>query len=349
MTQKVPITGFLGVGKTTIMKNLLKNAEGKRIAILVNEFGDVGMDGEIIETECNCEEGGMIELANGCICCTVQEEFLPAMQELVERKNEIDHIVIETSGLAMPKPLVRAVNWPDLKPHITVDSVITVVDAAGVATGEICDREKVQAQREADENLDHETPIEELFYDQLTCADLVLLSKKDLVTQEQYDEILSILNKRVNNNTKVLPVSHGDVPVDVLLGVGASAEDDLESRHSIHEAHHENEEEHEHDDSIQSVSITLDQDPTNKKVIVDSLKKLVDKHEIYRIKGYVNIPDKPMRLLVQGVGERFETYFDKKWEENEERKTNLVIIGRYIENLELSKEIVEEFQNLAEV
>ena len=186
--RKIPITivtGFLGVGKTTLVHNMLKNANGKRIAVLVNEFGEVDVDGQLI-AGCEDDECNLIQLPNGCICCTVQEEFLPSMLTLLERKEEIDHIVIETSGLSMPKPLVKAVNWPDLKPHITIDAVITVVDAVGLATGEICDRERVQAQRLADDSLDHETPIEELFLDQLACADLVLVSKRDLVDDEKF-------------------------------------------------------------------------------------------------------------------------------------------------------------------
>jgi len=331
--RKIPITiitGFLGVGKTTLVHNMLKNANGKRIAVLVNEFGEVGVDGELIKTGCGDDNCNLIELSNGCICCTVQEEFLPSMIELIERKEDIDHIVIETSGLAMPKPLVKAVNWPDLKPHITIDAVITVVDAVGLATGEICDRERVQAQRLADDSLDHETPIEELFLDQLTCADLVLVSKRDLVDDESYDELKTVIAKKARPNTKIIPVVKGILDNELLLGIEASAEDDLENRHSIHDHHHQHGHDHDHDDEINTEILEYAQ-TEDIKALVKELTDLVDNNEIYRIKGFVNIPNKSMRMVLQGVGTRFDYYFDRPWKENEIRKTRLVVIGRNVE------------------
>ncbi|MBL4746608.1 MAG: cobalamin biosynthesis protein CobW [Flavobacteriaceae bacterium] len=331
--KKIPITiitGFLGVGKTTLVHNMIKNANGKRIAVLVNEFGEIGIDGEIIKSGCGDDECNLIELANGCICCTVQEEFLPAMLDLISRKDSIDHIVIETSGLAMPKPLVRAVNWPDLKPHITIDAVITVVDAVGMITGELCNREKVQAQRLADDSLDHETPIEELFLDQLSCADLVLVSKTDLLEAEALEEVKQLIIKKARPNIKIIPIQNGQINNELLLGIEAATEEDLDNRHSIHDHHHSHGHDHEHDDSIKTIVVESSETP-DIKALVKSLKERVQKEEIYRIKGFVNIPNKPMRMVLQGVGERFDYYFDRPWKENEERKTTLVIIGRNIQ------------------
>lgn len=337
MNKKIPITivtGFLGVGKTTLVHHMLKNANGKRIAVLVNEFGEVDVDGQLIaSSECDDEGCNLIQLPNGCICCTVQEEFLPSMLQLLERKDEIDHIVIETSGLSMPKPLVKAVNWPDLKPHITIDAVITVVDAVGVATGEICDRERVQAQRLADDSLDHETPIEELFLDQLTCADLVLVSKRDLVDNDKFEEITKIIATKARPNTKIIPVENGQLDNALLLGVQASVEDDVDNRHSIHEENHKHGHHHHHNDDIKTVLLETTQ--TNDiKALVKELKTLTEQHEIYRIKGFVNIPNKPMRMVLQGVGTRFDYYFERLWNKNEQRKTSLVVIGK---NIELTK------------
>ena len=332
--KKIPITivtGFLGVGKTTLIHNMLKNANGKRIAVLVNEFGEVDVDGELIGSAgCEEDECNLIQLPNGCICCTVQEEFLPSMLQLLERKEEIDHIVIETSGLSMPKPLVKAVNWPDLKPHITIDAVITVVDAVGLATGEICDREKVQAQRLADDSLDHETPIEELFLDQLACADLVLVSKRDLIDDEKFEEVNKIIVAKARPNTKIISVINGELDNALLLGVGASAEDDVDNRHSIHEDHHAHGHHHHHNDDIKSEILEYPE-TADIKVLVEELKTLVENNEIYRIKGFVNIPNKPMRMVLQGVGSRFDYYFERQWRENEERKTKLVVIGKHLD------------------
>lgn len=328
--KKIPITiitGFLGVGKTTLVHNIIKNANGKRIAVLVNEFGEVGIDGEIIKSGCDDEACDLIELANGCICCTVQEEFLPAMINLIARKDSIDHIVIETSGLAMPKPLIRAVNWPDLKPHITIDAVITVVDAVGVLTGQLCDRERVQTQRLADDSLDHETPIEELFLDQLSAADMVLISKTDLLEPEKLAVVKDFIIKKSRADIKIIPIKNGQISNEILLGIEASSEDDLHSRHSIHEHHHEHHHDHEHDETIKSIVVTYPE-TLDIKVFVEELKARVQKEDIYRIKGFVNIPNKSMRMVLQGVGERFDYYFDRPWKENEERCTKLVFIGR---------------------
>lgn len=329
--KKIPITiitGFLGVGKTTLVHNMLKNANGKRIAVLVNEFGEVDVDGELIGSAgCEEDECNLVQLPNGCICCTVQEEFLPSMLQLLERKEDIDHIVIETSGLSMPKPLVKAVNWPDLKPHITIDAVITVVDAVGLATGEICDRERVQAQRLADDTLDHETPIEELFLDQINCADLILLSKRDLIDDEKFEEVEKIITGKARNGAKILPIVKGQIDNAVLLGIEASAEDDVDNRHSIHEEHHKHGHHHHHNDDIENMLLEYPE-TADIKVLVKELKEMVKEKEIYRIKGFVNIPNKAMRMVLQGVGERFDYYFDRNWKDGEERITRLVVIGK---------------------
>ncbi|MCH2225300.1 MAG: cobalamin biosynthesis protein CobW [Crocinitomicaceae bacterium] len=331
--KKIPITivtGFLGVGKTTLVHNMLRNANGKRIAVLVNEFGEVDVDGELIGSAgCEEDECNLVQLPNGCICCTVQEEFLPSMLQLLERKEDIDHIVIETSGLSMPKPLVKAVNWPDLKPHITIDAVITVVDAVGLATGEICDRERVQAQRLADDTLDHETPIEELFLDQLNCADLILLSKRDLIDDDKFKEVEQIVTSKARPSAKIVPVIKGEVDNAVLLGIEASAEDDVDNRHSIHEEHHKKGHHHHHNDDIENMLLQYPE-TADIKVLVKELKTMVKEKEIYRIKGFVNISNKPMRMVLQGVGERFDYYFDREWKEGEERKTRLVVIGKHL-------------------
>ncbi len=328
------ITGFLGAGKTTLLRNLLTHNQGRRIAVIVNEFGEVGIDGDLLRDCQICDEDGnetasstasanILELANGCLCCTVQEEFLPTMQALIARRDQLDCVVIETSGLALPKPLVQAFRWPEIRTSATVDGVITVVDCEALAKGELVgDLDALAAQRQADDSLDHETPIEELFEDQLGCADMVLLTKADRVSADELAKVKSWLNHELADGVKVLPCRHGEISPDLLLGFNAAVEDDLDNRHS----HHDHEAEHEHDDDITSVPLTLDQ-AFEPAALVKILTQLVSDQEIYRIKGFVTVPGKPMRLVLNGVGNRFDYFYDRHWQADERRQTKLVVIG----------------------
>ncbi|MDJ0844711.1 cobalamin biosynthesis protein CobW [Crocosphaera sp.] len=338
---KIPvtvITGFLGAGKTTLVRHLLQNNENRRIAVLVNEFGEVGIDGELLKDCQICEEDtnpneNIIELNNGCLCCTVQEEFYPTMQQLLERRDSLDCMLIETSGLALPKPLVQAFRWPDIRNSATVDGVVTVVDCQALASGSLVgDLDALEAQRQADPNLEHETPIEELFEDQLACADLVLLTKTDLVQATELNKIKTWLCQELRPGVKVVSCHNGQISPDILLGFNAAVEDNLDTRPS----HHDHEEEHDHDDDINSVQITLEQayDP---KILVKILTKLVQDNEIYRIKGFVHVANKPMRLVLQGVGDRFDYFYDRLWRDDESKQTRLVFIGR-----ELNQQTIEQ-------
>ncbi|MGB3293673.1 MAG: cobalamin biosynthesis protein CobW [Phormidesmis sp.] len=323
------ITGFLGAGKTTLVRNLLQNNQGRRIAVIVNEFGEVGIDGELLRDCQVCDDEGtapannILELANGCLCCTVQEEFLPTMQALIKRRDQIDCVVIETSGLALPKPLVQAFRWPEIRTSATVDGVITVVDCEALANGDLVgDLEALEAQRQADDSLDHETPIEELFEDQLGCADMVLLTKVDRVSSDDLTKVKTWLSHELTDGVKVLPCRNGELNPDVLLGFNAAVEDNLDSRHS----HHDHEAEHEHDDDIASVPLLLDRE-FEPKALVKKLTALVSEQEIYRIKGFVAVPGKSMRLVLNGVGERFDHFYDRPWRTDEIRQTRLIVIG----------------------
>src|SRR6188768_1657142 len=178
------VTGFLGAGKTTLIRHVLANANGRRLAVIVNEFGDVGIDGEILKGcgDQACPEDNIVELANGCLCCTVADDFVPALDQILAREPAVEHIVIETSGLALPKPLVQAFHWPAIKSRVTVDGVVVVVDGAALADGRVADDLNALAQqRAADSALAHDDPVEEVFEDQIACADLVVLNKRDLI------------------------------------------------------------------------------------------------------------------------------------------------------------------------
>ena len=184
---KIPttvFTGFLGAGKTSLIQNLLRAAGGRRIALIINEFGEIGVDRELLLGcgDAACAEDDIVELANGCICCTVADDFVPTMQRLLARVPPPEHIVIETSGLALPKPLLKAFQWPEIRTRVTVDGVIAVVDAAAVRDGLFASAPAaLEAQRAADPALDHDSPLEELFEEQLGAADLVVLNKADLL------------------------------------------------------------------------------------------------------------------------------------------------------------------------
>ncbi|HEY9665961.1 MAG TPA: cobalamin biosynthesis protein CobW [Coleofasciculaceae cyanobacterium] len=339
MGAKIPVTvvtGFLGSGKTTLLRHLLQNNQGRRIAVIVNEFGEVGIDGELLRSCQVCDEeqeaaNNIVELTNGCLCCTVQEEFLPTMQELLKRRAQIDCLLIETSGLALPKPLVQAFRWPEIRTGATVDGVVTVVDCEAVAAGTLVgDLDALEAQRQADPNLEHETPIEELFEDQLACADLVLLTKLDRVDTETQSKVENWLRQQLPQGVKVVPCRNGEINPNLLLGFNAAVEDHLDARPS----HHDTEEEHEHDDDISSVHLILDK-AFEPKALTAKLKQLVNDQEIYRIKGFVAVPNKPMRMVVQGVGDRIEHFFDRPWQASEPRQTRLVLIGRALEQAKI--------------
>ncbi|WP_373504954.1 cobalamin biosynthesis protein CobW [Aestuariivirga sp.] len=328
-TQKIPatvITGFLGAGKTTLIRNMLENAQGRRIALIINEFGDVGVDGEILKG-CGvdaCREEDVIELANGCICCTVADDFVPTMKKLLDRPDPPQHIVIETSGLALPQPLVRAFNWPEIKSRVTVDGVVTVVDAKALAEGRFADDEEaVQAQREADPNLEHENPIEELFEDQLNCADMVILNKTDLLDGAEQDQVTGDLKGLVRAGTRLVPTRHGVIDIAALLGLGASAEDDMHNRLSHHEM--EGEQQHDHDDFVTFI-VSLGE-VSDRAALLRRIETTIATHDVLRLKGFADVKGSPARLLVQGVGPRLNSYFDRPWKAEEARGTQIVVIG----------------------
>ncbi len=336
---KIPVTvisGFLGAGKTTLVRHLLQNNQGRRIAVLVNEFGEIGIDGDLLRSCQVCDEDGdrnIVELTNGCLCCTVQEEFYPVMQELLKRRDKIDCLLIETSGLALPKPLIQAFRWPAIRNSATVDGVVTVVDCHALATGNLVgDIDALESQRQADPNLEHETPIEELFEDQLACADMVLLTKTDLVDEDRLSKIKAWLKQELQPGVKIVTVSKGEIDPDLLLGFNAAVEDHLDSRHS----HHDSEAEHEHDDDINSIEL-LSEQAFEPETLIEQLKQLLQEQEIYRVKGFINVPNKSMRLVLQGVGNRFDTFYDRPWAADEPRQTRLVLIGH-----NLKRDLIEQ-------
>lgn len=327
MSTKVPatiITGFLGAGKTTLIRNLLENANGRKLALIINEFGDVGVDGDILRG-CGdeaCSEDDIVELSNGCLCCTVADDFIPTLEQLLQRSPKPDHIVIETSGLALPKPLIKAFAWPEIRSSVTVDGVVAVVDGPAVAAGQFAhDPEAVDEQRKADESLDHENPLEELFEDQILCADLVVLNKTDAMGSSDIEAVSKTVRSELPGHVKVVPAQHAELPIDVVLGLAAGAEDDLQARKS----HHDHDHEHDHDD-FDSFVVEIDEISQPADIIARA-QQAAEIQGVLRIKGYVAVKDKPLRLLLQGVGNRFDHRYDRAWPANESRKGQVVVIG----------------------
>jgi cobalamin biosynthesis protein CobW len=317
------VTGFLGAGKTTLIRHVLANAQGRRLAVIVNEFGDVGIDGEILKGCGNaaCPEDNIVELANGCLCCTVADEFVPALDAILA-KGDIEHIVIETSGLALPKPLVQAFHWPAIKSRVTVDGVVVVVDGAALADGRLAhDLEALKRQRSADSALDHDDPIEEVFEDQIACADLVVLNKRDLLDEAGINSALAAIANALPRSVKVLTVTDGKVDETLLLGLGVGTEDDIENRRTRHDA----ELQHDHDD-FDSFVVPLGEiaDPA---ALVERVAALAHDFDVLRVKGFAAIADKPLRLLVQAVGPRVSHQYDRPWGAAEARQGQLVVIG----------------------
>ena len=318
------VTGFLGSGKTTLIRHVLANANGRRLAVIVNEFGDVGIDGEILKgcADDACPEENIVELANGCLCCTVADEFVPALDAILSRNPRVEHIVIETSGLALPKPLVQAFRWPAIKSRVTVDGVVAVVDGSALAEGRVAaDLAALARERAADPALDHDDPIEEVFADQIACADLVVLNKRDLIDAGGLDKAMAAVSGALPRAVKIVIVADGKVDPAALIGLGLAVEDDIANRRTLHDA----EQEHDHDD-FDSFVVPLAEiaDPA---ALMARVAALAETFDVLRVKGFAAIAGKPMRLLVQAVGPRVTTQYDRAWMPSEKRQTQLVVIG----------------------
>ena len=318
------ITGFLGSGKTTLIRHLIQNPGGKRLAVVVNEFGDVGVDGEILKSCAipDCPAENIMELSNGCICCTVADDFIPTIEALMKLDPRPDHILIETSGLALPKPLLKAFDWPDIRSKITVDGVIALADAEAVADGRFAPNiAAVEAQRDADESLDHETPLSEVFEDQISCADIILLTKTDLAGAKGISVARDIITKEAPRMLPIIEVSEGVIDPRVILGLEAAAEDDLQARPS----HHDDPHDHDHED-FDSIVVALDE-VESPEILSARIEAMAKEQNILRIKGYAAVKGKPMRLLIQAVGSRVRAQYDRTWEPNEKRSGKMVVIA----------------------
>jgi cobalamin biosynthesis protein CobW len=338
MSAKIPvtvITGFLGSGKTTLIRHMVRQSRGRKLALIVNEFGDMGFDGSELKACAtpDCRVDDIIELNNGCICCTVAEDFIPTLQKILSRKDKPDQIIIETSGLALPQPLVRAFSWPEIKSKVTVDAVVTIVDAKALSEGRFADDEAALAKMKGQ---DHENPIAELFGDQLNCADIVILNKTDLITPEMTELLRARLKPQLRQGTKLVHAAHDNLALYVLLAKGNAAENDMDNRLSQHEV--EGEVQHDHDD-FKTFTVKIAK-PQHRSEFLERVSRAVNSNDILRMKGIAAIDGQDARLVVQSVGSRINVHYDRPWGAQEARATELVVIGAKTMDQKAIKKII---------
>lgn len=339
------VTGFLGAGKTTVLRRLLLDS-GLRLAVLVNEFGEVGLDGELIASCGFCPEeeleGRLVELTNGCLCCTVQEEFLPTISRLLDRAERLDGIVVETSGLALPEPLIAAFGWPAIRTRTRVQGVIAVVDGEALAAGHVVgDLAALERQRREDPSLDHLEAIEDLFSDQLAAADLVLISRADLLDAQQLQAVEARLQPLLPRGTPTLTIAQGQIDPALLLGLGPASplrSDGPDQATGPHHSHapgpqhshapgphhgdgdhalphdhdsaHGDHHEHEHQHVAIHSFVVRRRGVIDHRTLERRLQQILESVPVLRLKGRLRLRDRRLPLQIQGVGRRLDCWFE---------------------------------------
>lgn len=311
--QKLPVTivtGFLGSGKTTLLNHIIQNFEGYKVAVLVNEFGDINIDNQLlIKTGDNNEDINTIELTNGCICCTINDDLTDAVYQILNRRDRIDYLVIETTGIANPLPIALTFLSTNLRDLTHLDSIVTVVDAESF------------------------TPIEHynsnVAIDQIFCGDIIVLNKTDLVSTEKVNKVEDFL-KSVKEGARILRSEHGKVPLSLLLGVNLADPDFFNE--SL--ANPESSSQHLKNDAFMSISFQ-----SNRPIVLKKFQQFLDyqlPENVFRAKGILWFDESPLRHIFQLSGKRF-SIDDSEW--TTPPQNQMVLIGRNIDKLFLMQSL----------
>ena len=307
------LTGYLGSGKTTLLNRILTHEHGKKVAVIVNEFGEVGIDHQLVVDA----DEEIFEMNNGCICCTVRGDLIRIISNLMQRRDKFDHLVIETTGLADPAPVIQTFFVDDaVREQATLDAVVTVVDAKHIVQ-----------HWDADEALE-----------QIAFADIVMLNKTDLVTADELDQLETRI-RSMNIFAKIYRTQDSEIEMDAILGVGAF---DLDRTLEVEPGFLTDDHAHEHDDGITSVAL-LESAPIDAEKLHKWIAELLRTkgQDIFRMKGILNVGGSDHRYVFQGVHMIFDGKVDRLWKPQEQRKSELVFIGRNLER----KMLESAFQN----
>ena len=300
------LTGYLGAGKTTLLNRVLTHEHGKKVAVIINEFGEVGIDNQLV---IDADEE-IFEMNNGCICCTVRGDLIRIIGNLMKRRNKFDHLVIETTGLADPAPVIQTFFMDeDVRSQTNLDAVVTVVDA-----------KHIHQHWDADEAIE-----------QLAFADVILLNKTDLVTPAELDELEQRI-RSMNAMAKIYRTKDAQVEMDSILGVGAF---DLSRALEI-DPNFLGEDAHEHDETVGSVAIAESGALSFERLNTWMGELLrTQGQDIFRMKGILNIEGENNRFVFQGVHMLFDGRADRPWKPTETRKNELIFIGRNLDETQL--------------
>ncbi len=342
MPSRIPVivvSGFLGSGKTTFLKYLIEKTN-KKFGLIINEFGDIGIDGDLLKNCSGCNEDSsdsIIELNNGCLCCTVQDDFIPSIQTLLKKNIDLDAIIIETSGLALPIPLLKALSWPEIKTSIYLDFVISTVNGESMINGlPINDLCSINTQYKDIKKIDHFSSIEELFEEQLEVSDIVLISRSDLISEKQFNLIKKGLQKRIKPNVPIIKSFNGETNLEFILDSSIKKNNYQEILTDEHDHSH--------------AKIFSDFIKTSyfleKNQFEFEMSQILENLNILRIKGRVWIPQKKLPLQVQIVGRKINTWYEKVdlklFSPPKNGGMELIMIGFEKENFILIKNKIKE-------